>query len=320
MKLINLLSGKMPFGPCVVGLGTFDGVHVGHSALIAALIGRARELSLPAVIFTFDHSPKRILSPEKFPGEITMPEEKFKLLLNSGVDWVVFRAFDAEFAETNPIDFLEKVVVGVLQSRAVFVGFNFGFGLKRAGDARVLCSELGKLEVECHVLSPVTHEGQTVSSTVIRTLILEGNFDLANKLLGREVVFSGEVIHGDHRGRKMGFPTANLDLEKSLKVIPPNGVYFCRVDTPLGGFFSITNVGTRPTFDKTQRILEAHLIDFQGDLYYKTIRVSFLRRIRNESRFPNMEALVSQIQADMNQARDLMKAFSKTVHEEKKVR
>ncbi len=306
MKLVNLMSDPADLGPCVVALGTFDGVHLGHRALIRRLLAEAKSCSLPAVIFTFDHSPRRILNPNDFPGELTTPEEKFGLLLGSGVDRVVFRPFDREFARTSPSEFIHGIICGKLRARVVCVGFNFGFGLQREGSADFLAGELRNLDIPCRVVEPVKRGKHIVSSTLIREAIGDGDFALANDLLGREATFSGVVIHGDHRGRTMGFPTANLDLTQTSKVLPPRGVYFCKVDTHSGTFHAITNIGVRPTFDKDRPLLETHLLDFNGDLYHTTIRVRFFKKIRDEIRFPTPGDLVTRLNQDLDEARRLI--------------
>lgn len=308
MNLYNLLSGQIPTGPCVVGLGTFDGVHLGHQALISGIIHEARKDALAAVIFTFDHPPRRMLDPVNFPGEITIPEEKFRLLLNSGVDAVVFRPFDETFARISPEEFIRQVLIDQLDARHVFVGFNFGFGLHRRGSAEFMQKEVRGLGRECTIIPPVTAGKHLVSSTLIREALADGEMELATQLLGRHPSISGEVIHGDHRGREMGFPTANLALENSIKVLPPKGVYYCIVDTPQGAFDSLVNIGTRPTFDRHILLLEAHLLDFSGDLYHRTIRVRFVKRLRQEIRFPSMDSLIAQIRSDLSSVRSLISA------------
>ncbi len=306
MNLYNLLSGPLQTGPCVIGLGTFDGVHLGHQALISGIIREARKEGLSSVIFTFDHPPRRLLDPENFPGEITTPEEKFRLLLHSGVDSVVFRPFDETFARTPPEEFIRNILIERLEARHVFVGFNFGFGMHRRGSAEFMQKELRSLGRECTVISPVTAAKHLVSSTLIRESLADGDIELASQLLGRHPSLSGEVVHGDHRGRDMGFPTANLPLENSIKVLPPKGVYYCIVDTPQGAFNALVNIGTRPTFDRRILLLEAHLLDFSGDLYHQTIRVRFVKRLRDEIRFPSMDSLISQIKADLTSVRTLV--------------
>jgi len=313
MKLINLLSNPTDIGPCVLGVGAFDGVHRGHQALIQELRDRATQLHLPAVIFTFDHSPRRLLSPATFPGEITTPQEKFNLLMKTGVDWVVFRPFEQQFAMTSPTDFVRNIVIAKFKSVSVFVGFNFGFGLHREGTAAFLEHELIGQNIECRIIPPVKIEKRIISSTKIREAIVDGDFQTASRFLGRYASFSGEVIHGDHRGREMGFPTANLNLSGTTKVLPPHGVYFCLVDTPTKTFYSLVNIGVRPTFNRKIPLLEAHLLDFNADIYHQTIRVRFIQKIREEIRFPSMDALISQINKDLANVRDLTKTAPKNV-------
>lgn len=302
MKLKNLLSGDLNIGPCVLGIGTFDGVHLGHRALIENIISNARKNDLPAVIFTFDHSPRKFLSPEIFKGYLTTPEEKFSLLLGTGIDYVVFRPFDYEFAKVSDEQFVKEILCEKLDARTTFVGFNFFFGAGRIGTAGRLSSLLEKNDRQCQIIEPVKIDSEVVSSSIIREAVSEGDFVRANRFLGRESEFSGEVIHGDHRGREMGFPTANLQLAKSEKILPPNGVYACFADTPQGTFKAIVNVGFRPTFNRSSHLLEAHLIDFDGDLYYRTIRIRFVKRIREEKKFPDMRSLVDQIRLDQSSA------------------
>jgi len=314
MNLYNLLSGPVGIGPCVVGLGAFDGVHLGHQTLISGIIREARKEGLAAVVFTFDHPPRRLLDPANFPGEITTPEEKFRLLLCSGVDGVVFRPFDEEFARTTPEEFIHEVLLDQLEARHIFVGFNFGFGLHRRGSAEFMQKELRRLGRECTVIPPVTAEKHLVSSTLIREAIGDGDIELAARLLGRHPAISGEVVHGDHRGRKMGFPTANLLLENSIKVLPPKGVYYCIVDTPQGAFNAMVNIGTRPTFERSILLLEAHLLEFAGDLYSRTLRIRFVKRLRDEIRFPSMDSLVSQIKTDLASVQSMIPAAKRLSH------
>ncbi|RCK81688.1 MAG: bifunctional riboflavin kinase/FAD synthetase [Candidatus Ozemobacter sibiricus] len=306
MRLVNLLSGPPEIGPCVLGVGTFDGVHLGHRALLAEVIGQAREHRLPAVVFCFDHPPRRVLHPEEFPGELTTPEEKFSLLMATGVDWVVFRPFDHAFARTSPADFIHRIILAQLQARLVCVGFNFQFGHDRRGTSESLCQELAGAGCACLVIPSVIIGGEPVSSSRIRQAIATGQLETATQLLGREASFTGTVIHGDHRGREMGFPTANLDLEGSSKVLPPRGVYLCLVDTAQGTHHALVNIGIRPTFGRERMTLEAHLLDFHGDLYHQPIRVRFQKRLRAEVRFPSSQALVAQIQEDLALARHMI--------------
>ncbi|MFZ2956115.1 MAG: bifunctional riboflavin kinase/FAD synthetase [Candidatus Ozemobacteraceae bacterium] len=299
MNLCNLLTGVLPFGPCVVGVGTFDGVHIGHRALIETVIKRGKEQGLPSVVFTFDHSPRRLLDPENFPGEITPPEEKFRLLLQTGVNWVVFRPFEEAFALTSPREFVSDVLVRKLHAREVVVGFNFGFGVRREGNAAMLASGLAEHGVACRILPRVTLDGTTVSSTLVRQKIIAGEIEAANRFLGRRVSLAGTVVHGEKRGRTLGFPTANLPLEGLRTVLPPRGVYAGLVDTHAGTHYAMINIGVRPTFNRTQLLLEAHLHAFSGDLYSTDIRVQFLNRLRDERKFLGRDELIEQMRRDL---------------------
>lgn len=298
MRLKNLLSQDLSIGACIAGIGTFDGVHTGHIELIKQLKSYAQNKNLPSVILTFDHSPRRLLEPHYFQGYLTSPEEKFNLLLSTGVDYVVFRSFDESFANIDFKEFVSEILINKLNVMTAFVGFNFFFGQNRKGTACDLQKEMLSFSRDCIIIPPVKSANETISSSKIREALKEGNFDIANTLLGREASFSGEVIHGEKRGRKMGFPTANIMLEKTWKVLPPDGVYACLTDTPSGTYNSIVNIGTRPTFDGSVHLLEAHLFNFEGDLYHQTLRVRFLKKVRNEIRFSSEKELKNQIEFD----------------------
>jgi riboflavin kinase/FMN adenylyltransferase len=186
------------------------------------------------------------------------------------------------------------------------VGFNFCFGAKRSGNAKMLSELLNSKGRDCRIIEPVKINGEIVSSSIIREAVAQGDFVRANTFLGRESAFSGEVVHGDHRGRQMGFPTANLLLEKSEKILPPNGVYACYADTPKGSFKAMVNVGIRPTFNRSGHLLEAHLFDFDDDLYHRTIRIRFVKRIREEKKFPDMNRLIKQLRRDQASAQGIL--------------
>ncbi|GAB4270589.1 MAG: riboflavin biosynthesis protein RibF [Candidatus Rifleibacteriota bacterium] len=306
MKLKNLLSGNLDIGPCALGIGTFDGVHIGHRVLIERIIASAKKNGLPSVIFTFDHSPRKFLSPEIFKGYLTTPEEKFSLLLGTGIDYVVFRPFDEAFSKVSHREFVSDIICNQLNALITYVGFNFCFGAGRSGTAEMLAAQLKAAGRDCKIIEPVKINNEIVSSSIIREAVSSGDFERANLFLGRESSFSGEVVHGDHRGREIGFPTANLALEKSEKILPPNGVYACYADTPKGCFKALVNIGTRPTFGTTSHLLEAHLLNFNGDLYHRTIRVRFVKRIREERRFPDMQSLADQIALDQKTAEAIL--------------
>lgn len=300
MQLLNIASIEFKkLEPTAIGIGTFDGVHKAHKILINKVIETAKLNNLKSALFCFDHPPKRILFPNSFLGEITLPEEKFAILQNFGLDYIVFRQFDANFAKISPQDFVLEYLLEKLNAKFVCVGFNFNFGINSVGNAEILCELLSKIGCRCIILPPVLENEILISSSKIRELISAGKIEEANKLLDREYSFSGVVVHGDHRGRILGFPTANLKLANTTKIIPPNGVYICTVDYQSKRYKSVVNIGIRPTFGKSEKLLEAHLIDFNGNLYQSFIRVNFYKKLREEIRFNTVEELKQQIKQDI---------------------
>lgn len=298
MKPINILENNINYDSTVVALGFFDGVHLGHSELIDQMIEYAKTNQLKTIVFTFDKAPKKVLG-QKFDGYLTTPEEKFEILTQSGVDGVCYVPFTSEFASLSREDFVKDYLINRLKAKAVFVGFNFSFGANKSGNSEFLKAELAKYGIECRILNPVTVEEMgIVSSSIIRGALKCGDIPKANKLLGRKFSFTGKVVHGDHRATEMGFPTANLLLNDSEKCLPPNGVYACYADTAEGTFPAMVNIGYRPTFNKDTYLLEAHLCNFNSDIYGKEIRIRFLKAMRPEIKFPSMGALIQQIEKD----------------------
>lgn len=307
MKPINILSIANQLEPSVIGLGFFDGIHLGHLELISKLVDFAKNSGHKSSIFTFDESPKRVLAPQNFRGYITTPEEKFELLSKTGVDNIYYVPFTKEFASINCQNFVKDILINKINACNVFVGFNFKFGVNRSGNTEKLVSELAQYDAKCNIIEPVkTPEGETVSSSLIRTSIIEGNITKANQLLGRSFSFSGKVVHGDHRGTEMSFPTANLLLQDSIQVLPSNGVYACFAETLNGTFPALVNIGYRPTFNKDLYLLEAHLCNYSGNLYNQTIKIKFLKKIRPEIKFPSMKDLISQIEKDQKALMDIL--------------
>lgn len=299
MKVINLLTETREIKPVTLALGFFDGVHLGHIELISQMVSYGKNTGLKTLIFTFDQSPKKVLN-KAFDGYLTTTEEKFEILSKTGVDEVCYVPFTKGFAALSYQDFVKEILIDRLEAESVFVGYNFSFGTNKSGNSQLLEKELNKYGRKTLIIDQVkTEDKETVSSSRIREAIKAGDIIKANQLLGRKFSFSGEVVHGDHRGTQMGFPTANLLLENSDKCLPPKGVYACYADTADGGTYpAIVNIGYRPTFDKSTYLLEAHLCNFEGDLYGQELRIRFLKSIRPEIKFPNMGALILQIDKD----------------------
>lgn len=292
-------------GPCTLVVGNFDGVHKGHTAVLREAIDAARAASLATSVLTFDPHPAAVVGAGA-PPRLTTIERRAELMGELGVDTVFVRKFDAAFAAWAPERFVRELVVGALHARIVVVGQNFRFGAKRAGDLpmlRKLGSELG-FDVRVHATA--SDERGPYSSTRVREAVAMGDVAEAAHVLGRPHSVSGPVVHGDERGRTIGFPTANVE---PAEMLPADGVYKTRIEAidangvarPLAA--GVTNVGVRPTVGGGRRTVETHLLDFEGDLYGATLRVHLVGRLRGEQRFGSLEELKAQIARDVEAAR-----------------
>jgi len=296
----------------VLTVGNFDGLHIGHRAITDTVVERARAIDGESVVYTFDPHPRQILTPDNAPPLLTTIEQKRELIEAAGVDVLIVEPFDREFARTSAESFIRDILHRRIAPHEVYVGYDFHFGRDREGSMRLL-GELGpRLGFAVTIIPEVTIDEGDVNSTRIRKLLGEGEIERAAKLLGRAYSIRGRVIEGDRRGRTIGFPTANLDPEND--VVPLSGVYagFLRLldpGVPNSGveFPAVTNVGRRPTFEgRGETRAEAHLIDFDGDLYGRRVEISFTTRLRPERRFAGVDELRQQIGADVEQARKLL--------------
>src|SRR5271157_184629 len=293
----------------VVTIGTFDGVHVGHRAIMDTVVQRARILGGTAVVYTFDPHPRKVVSPGRAPGLLTTLEQKLELIAASGVDVTVLEPFTTAFSGTPPEHFVREYLHARLRPVEVYVGYNFRFGHHREGSMRML-TELGPwLGFAVTIIPEVTIAEEDVSSTRIRAALAQGEVGMAATLLGRPYPLRGLVVEGDRRGRTIGFPTANLEPEN--EILPAPGVYagtlrFLDPGQPVAGSAlpAVTNLGRRPTFQTEDRLVpEAHLLDFDGDLYGRRVELSFEYRLRAEHRFSSVDALKEQIGRDVEKAR-----------------
>jgi riboflavin kinase / FMN adenylyltransferase len=306
MEIIRAIDELPPHPFPVVALGNFDGVHLGHRAILKAAIDRARDVAGTAFALTFDPLPAKVLAPSRAPRLILAPEDKLELLRASGIDAVIVIDFTLALSRLTPDEFVRDYLLGRIGARAVVVGHSVSFGHKRGGNAEVMV-ELGRrMDFESIVVGPVTVEGEEVSSTRIRELIAAGEIRAAARLLGRNHFLSGTIVHGRERGRTIGFPTANLDA--ATECLPPDGVYATRVILPDGAFPSITNVGMRPTFAEPARTIEAHIFDFDRNIYGARIQLEILERIRGERKFESGQALAAQIAQDLKRAKEILAA------------
>jgi riboflavin kinase/FMN adenylyltransferase len=305
MERLCDLEGFSLQGPSTISIGVFDGVHLGHRYLIEKLMESARRSGHLAGVVTFDRHPNELLVPHKQIRYLTTLEKKLDLLGELGLDFTVALPFTGELAETPARSFVSALVEH-LQMRELWIGPDFALGRARQGDAHYLKSLTPELGFLLYHLEPLTRSGAVISSSSIRSLIREGRVREAAALLGRYPCVSGEVTYGAHRGHRLGFPTANVSVDDRL-MIPATGVYAARVHWDSGNRGSVVNVGTRPTFEnRTQPVVEAHILDFDGDLYGRQLEVEFVERLRPEERFENAEALIAQMKRDAIQARAVL--------------
>lgn len=285
-------------------VGTFDGVHRGHLDLIGRLVARARELSLPSIAVTFEPHPLAVVNPAAAPPLLTVGDEKLEVLAETGLDYLAVVAFTPALAALSAEDFVMRVLCGRLRMRDLLIGHDHGLGRERAGTADVLTALGASHGFGVGVVDPVSStDGRWISSTMIRRAVAGGDLTHAAEFLGRPYSIAGTVVPGAQRGRALGFPTLNLSQPAERKLLPPDGVYAVRVQTPQGAFGGMMSLGGRPTFDDDTRTIEAYLFDTSGDFYGQRVRIDVIKRLREIRRFPTPEALVAQIREDEVAAR-----------------
>ncbi|MBO7581293.1 MAG: bifunctional riboflavin kinase/FAD synthetase [Bacteroidaceae bacterium] len=302
--------------PCVATIGTFDGVHRGHQFVVQQVVNQARERGLDAVVLTFPNHPLQVLRENFQPQMLTLSDEKQKLLQQTGADRVVLMDFTKELAGMTARDFMQTILKERLNAQVLLMGYDNHFGHDRLSFAD--CQQCGRtLGIEV-IGCEEYHIGESISSTTIRQALLSGDVETANSLLGYPYSLQGEVVQGFQNGRKLGYPTANLQVNPA-KLIPENGAYLvkCQLSAAnsqlstfnfqLSTFFGMLNVGTRPTLHNgRQRSIEVHLFDFDGDLYGQTLTLELLHHLRKEQEFDTLEALQQQLSADEAQCRTLL--------------
>jgi riboflavin kinase/FMN adenylyltransferase len=303
MRIVRGLESYPPDArESAVALGVFDGVHLGHRAILAAAVAEARRHGLVALACTFDPHPLEVLQPARAPVPLTTLPDRLALIAETGVDAAVVVAFTREVAAVEPEAFVRDVLVERLKARDVVVGFNHRFGRGARGTAALLEALAPRLGFRAHVVAPLEVEGTAVSSSEVRAALQAGDLERAARLLGRPYSAEGEVVRGAGRGRTLGFPTANVRTGRPLPL--PPGVYACQALLGPDRYPAVVNVGVRPTFGETELLVEAHLLDFSGDLYGRRLRLAFLRRLREERKFPDVESLRRQIAQDVAAARE----------------
>lgn len=297
-------SAKFAQRSTAVGLGNFDGLHVGHMALVNTLISEARLNSLESMIYTFTKHPENILRKKLFTPLLTTVGKKIKLLSETALHYVYFDEFDENYSRMKPECFVREVLLDKLGVRLVVAGFDYRFGYMGQGDVSLL-KDLGKkYNFKVVIIPPIKIDNEIVSSTLIRGHIAKGDMESVFKLLGRHYSITGEVLDGKRIGRRIGFPTANLQPEEYL-IMPHNGVYITKTLYNGEFFSSLTNIGLNPTFGNAARVsAETHILNFDRDIYRSSIEVFFLTKLRNEIKFKNGEELAEQIHHDVQTAKE----------------
>ncbi|MGA4643046.1 bifunctional riboflavin kinase/FAD synthetase [Limisphaera sp. 4302-co] len=284
-------------------LGFFDGVHLGHQQVIRQMLAEARSHDALAVVVTFDRHPATVVAPQRVPPLIQTQAQRLRTLAELGPDAIWVLRFDAALSRMRPEEFVGLLLSGLGRLRSICVGANFRFGHRRAGDVRFLEESGRRHGFAVHAFSVVALDGNVISSTRIRQAIATGHLEVAAEMLGRPWALAGRVVAGDGLGRRLGFPTANLDVQGL--VLPPRGVYSGRCAVEGRVYRAALNVGWRPTVAGENPVLrvEVHLLDFDGDLYGRELEVAVLEKLRDEQRFESLEALRRQIRADLERIR-----------------
>ena len=287
-------------------IGTFDGVHIGHQEIVRGLAAGAKAEGAPAIVVTFHPHPAAVVRQQGGPHLLSMPDERAEYLQEAGADVVITQPFDQQIAGTNAEDFL-GLLKKHLGFRHLWVGYDFALGHKRSGDIHRLSELAEQLDYQLQVVPAVHLHGQIVSSSRIRGLLREGQVANAAQALGRWYKLTGDVVKGDGRGHTLGFPTANLAVPVE-KFVPESGVYACIAQVEGMAWRAAVNIGLRPTFDGSSATtqIEAHILDYQGDLYGQQMSLSFIERLRDEKGFPSIQALIEQIQQDIQKTRELV--------------
>ncbi|MDU8924601.1 bifunctional riboflavin kinase/FAD synthetase [Pasteurellaceae bacterium LIM206] len=290
------------FGRCALTIGNFDGVHLGHQAILRHLRSKANALHLPMVVMLFEPQPREYFMGENAPARLMRLRDKLHYLAKEGVDYVICLRFNRRFARQSAASFIEDVLVNRLHVKFLSIGDDFRFGARRQGNFALLAEAGRKFGFEVEDNHTFSLAQLRVSSTSVRQALAEDNLVQAERLLGKPYSILGKVVHGQKLGRTIGFPTANIRLRRQVN--PVKGVYAVRVKCSCGGVFEgVANVGQRPTVNGVKQILEVHLFDFNDNLYGQNISVEFCHKLRNEIKFPSFEELKLQIQKDVVNAK-----------------
>ncbi len=304
MKVLDDIGARVPERDVVLTIGSFDGVHRGHQQLVRDLVTRARATDSIAAALTFTPHPRVLLNDSQPPHYLCLPQEREHLLASLGLDLLVVQPFTIEFAHIEPGVIL-KMLVDELRMRELWVGPDFALGSQRRGDIAFIERAATPMGFDLRVVEPLVDDDEPISSTRIRRVLMSGNVAEASRLLGRRYTLTLNVVSGHQRGRRIGFRTANLRLDP-LRATPADGVYAVMVLYRGRRYQGVANIGNNPSFGEEDRLLEVHLLDFEGDLYERTLSVQFIERLRGEVKFDSLEALKVQIQQDIEHARIIL--------------
>jgi len=301
MKIIYDIDEKTDF-KTAVALGNFDGLHLGHQKLITTMKNLANKRKLVSTVFTFNNNISTRFKTKSDYNILLSNEKKFELLDEMGIEILYSIDFNEEIKQMSPVDFIKEIIIDKLSAEIIVVGFNFRFGYKAEGNVEYLKKMGSKLGFDVIEINPIMKDNNIISSTFIRNLLKEGKINKANEMLGKPYCITGKVVEGKGRGKKLGFATANIQLDTDF-LIPKHGVYktVTTIDNSL--YESVTNVGRNPTFDDIQFSIETHLLDFNDNIYGKNIEIQFIDFLREEIKFNNLSELIEQMNKDVDMVR-----------------
>ena len=290
-----------------VTIGTFDGLHIGHNVVIQTMIDKCKKDGIKSVVYTFSNIPREVITGQEIKNIISL-DEKVRLIDKMDVDYLILLEFNKNHMNISAEEFIKNIVLNFLDVKHLIIGHDFKFGKNAKGNIDLLTELQKEYNYTLDVIEPIIIDNMRVSSTLIRKLLLDGNIEEANKFLGRRHYYRSIVLPGKQIGAKLGFPTANLKIDKSMHTLKP-GVYATQVTTKNKRYNSITNVGFNPTFNQSELNFETYIVDFNGDLYNKEIIVEFIQRIRDEIKFQNHEELTDQIKLDIEKANNIFNSL-----------
>jgi riboflavin kinase/FMN adenylyltransferase len=307
LKIFNSIKSFSTTKATIVTIGTFDGVHIGHKKILEQITKSAHALNCESLVLTFFPHPRMVLQEDTEMKQLNTLDEKIALLDNLGINNLVVHPFDKEFSRLTAEEFVKEVLVAVFKIKKIIIGHDHRFGRNRTANIDDLISFGESYGFQVEQISAQEINEVSISSTKIRNSLLEGNIELATTYLGYNYSLTGIVSKGKQLGSTIGFPTANIDIEESYKLIPLNGVYIAKSIINGKVFYGMMNIGTRPTVDGTSQTIEIHFFDFNQDIYNQKITVSFLHRMRSEQKFENVDALKNQLLLDKTSAQDYIR-------------